>query len=116
MDDNKLRQALATLRAFADNLPKGHTIEEKYVFLYHDVLTDIEAATGHELDYFRVPDTELTIRESGGAMGYDGSWEQYYTNHRQCDIAMFLIKFNGAVNFIASFLDAPGKRIIGFSS
>lgn len=116
MDEIALRKALATLRSFNDNLPKGNWIEEKYVAFYHSLLTDIARETGHDLDYFRVPDNEVTIRESGGVGDMYGNWEQHYTTHRQCDREVFLIKFNGALNFIASFLDDGGKRIIGFVS
>ncbi|MGH9872955.1 MAG: hypothetical protein ACRD9S_10890 [Pyrinomonadaceae bacterium] len=116
MDETTLRKALATLKSFADNLPKGAWIEEKYITLYHSILTDIERETSHNLDYFRVPASEVRTRKSGGSENIEtGEWTQRYTSHAQCDRDIFLIKFNGAVNFIASFLDATGKRIIGFA-
>ena len=115
MDEIALRKALATLRSFADNLPKGHTLEEKYVTLYHSLLTDIARETGRDLDYFRIPTGEVRIRTSGGHTNFDtDEWVQHYTTNAECDREVFLIKFNGAVNFIASFLDATGKRVIGF--
>lgn len=115
MDDITLRKALATLRSFADNLPKGHTLQEKYVALYHSLLTDIARETGHDLDYFRIPASEVRVRMSGGETDFEtGEWKQHYTSQAECDREIFLIKFNGAVNFIASFLDATGKRVIGF--
>jgi hypothetical protein len=102
------------LRAFADNIPKGHTIEEKYVAYYHQLLTDVARETGQDLDYFRVPDGELSKRSAGGHGDEYGNWEEWYTDHRQCDTPVFMIKFNGALNFVASLLEQPGKRIIGF--
>jgi hypothetical protein len=114
MDEIALRKALATFRAFVDNLPKGHWIEEKYVALYHALLSDIQAQTHQDLSYFRIPDSELTRRASGGSQNEYGDFQPWYTSNRQCDRSMFLIKLNGAMNFIASFLADPGKRIIGF--
>ncbi len=114
MDEIALRKALATLRSFADNLPRG-ALEEKYVTLYHSLLTDIARETGHDLDYFRIPESEVRVRKAGGQQHESGEWEQWYTKHAECDREIFLIKFNGAVNFIASFLDATGKRVIGFA-
>lgn len=117
MDEITLRKALATLRSFADNLPRGNQLEEKYVALYHSLLTDVAQETGRDLDYFRIPDAEVHKRQSGGKQDIDtGEWEQWYTTHAMCDRDVFLIKFNGALNFIASFLDDGGKRIIGFVS
>lgn len=116
MDEMALRKALATLRSFKDNLPKDSTIQEKYVSLYESILDDIARETGHDLNYFHIPANELTKRVSGGEHNYDtGQWETWYTDDRQCDRDMFLIKFNGALNFIASLLDATGKRVIGFA-
>lgn len=116
-DEITLRKALATLRSFADNLPKGHTIQEKYVSLYHSLLTDIARETGHDLDYFRIPASEVTIRSAGGETNFKtGEWIPWYTTHAECDREVFMIKFNGALNFIASFLGDGGKRIIGFVS
>jgi hypothetical protein len=115
MDEIALRKALATLRSLSDNLPKGSTIEEKYVVMYHSLLADIAKQTGQDLDYFKIPDNELTIRSTGGETNFEtGEWIQWYSDERQCDREIFLIKFNGALNFIASFLEQPGKRIIGF--
>jgi hypothetical protein len=116
MDEIALRKALATLRSFSDNLPKGGTIEQKYVTLYHSLLTDVARETGHDLDYFRIPASELTIRTTGGQQNFEtGEFETWYADHPECDRDIFMIKFNGALNFIASFLDATGKRVIGFA-
>ena len=117
MDEIALRKALATLRSLNDNLPKSSEIEEKYVAMYHSLLADISRETGHDLDYFKVPDNELTIRSHGGETNFEtGEFVTWYSKERYCDREIFLIKFNGALNFVASLLEAPGKRIIGFSS
>jgi hypothetical protein len=49
-----LRQALAQLNAFNDNLPRNGDIEEKFVKEYHDILTRIERETEHNLNSFRI--------------------------------------------------------------
>lgn len=117
MDEIALRKALATLRSLSDNLPKGSTITEKYVEIYHSLLADIARETGQDLDYFKIPAAELTIRSTGGQTDFEtGEFTQWWSEDKQCDRDMFMIKFNGALNFIASLLEAPGKRIIGFSS
>jgi hypothetical protein len=116
MDEIALRKALVTLQPFAANLPKGVHIEKKFVDIYHSLLTDVARETGHNMDYFRIPDAEVTIREAGGVRDLHEGWEQHYTEHPMCDRAIFMIKLDGAMRFIASLLEDPGKRIIGFVS
>ncbi len=118
MDEILLRKALATLKSFADNFPKSEIIEEKYIEYYHQLLDDIARETGHDLDYFRIPDGELYERnlEAGTHGGVDEIWEPVYSEHRMCDRDVLLIKLRGSLNFMASFLDAPAKRIIGYTA
>jgi hypothetical protein len=115
MSDEILRKALAMLRSIADELPKGD-IEERYVSLYHKTLTDIEGQTDHQLDYFRIPDAELKHRVTSTGRGPRGTGppENTYSTARYCDREMFLIKLNGALHYLTSFLTEPQKRIIGF--
>ena len=116
MDEIALQKALATLKGFIDNLPRGAWIAEKYVTLYHSLLTDIARETGQSLDYFRVPASEVKIRQSGGRQDFEtDTFYPNYTSEAQCDRSIFLIKLEGATNFIASLLSDRGKRIIGFA-
>jgi hypothetical protein len=114
MDDTTLRKALAMLRSFGDNLPDGH-IEEKYIVVYHGLLKDLAQETGHDFTYFQVPDSELHHRVLGvsGRIGYA---EPIHSQIRYCDRPMLVMKLQGVLNFLGSFLsDSPAKRIIGFT-
>lgn len=113
MDKIQLGKLLAKLRSFADNLPNGD-IEEKYVTIYHNLLSGFEDQLGHDLAEFRIPSAEVARRSAGGATNDYGEWENYLTDEAFCDREIFLINLNGAVNFIASLLKGPGKPPIGF--
>lgn len=115
MDEIALRKALATLRSFGDNTPKGD-IEQKYVNLYHELLDEIHNETSQDLSYFVIPDYEMTYRKEPTGFDERGEPIHDHSGARVCENEMFLIKFNGALNFIASFLSEPGKRLIGFVS
>jgi hypothetical protein len=118
MDEMKLRKALALLQSLADELPPRGDIEEKYVNIYHQTLTDIESETGQELSYFSIPPTELERHITsipGPRIGRHGGGEPTYTQARYCDRARFFIGFRGAINFINSFMQGSGKNPIGFA-
>ena len=116
MDEIALRKALAKLRSFTDNLPKGSTVEEKYVAIYHTLLADIAKETDQDLNYFKIPDKELTIRSTGGETDFEtGEFRQWYSEERHCDREIFMMNLNGVLNFLASFVPEPQRRIIGFS-
>src|SRR6266571_1258279 len=110
MDEIALRKALATLRSFAENLPKGD-IEQKYVNLYHGLLDEIRNETGQDLAYFMIPDHEMNYREDPTGFNEDGEPIHEHSRARVCENEMFSIRFAGAMNFIASFLNEPDKRI-----
>lgn len=109
MDEIQLRKALAKLRSFADNLPKRR-IAERYVNMYHSILTDIQTEIGQDLEYFHIPSAEVKKRWTGSVGDQD-----FYTDETFCDVEMFMINLNGALNFIASLLEQPGRRLIGFA-
>jgi len=118
MDEIKLRKALALLQSLADELPPRGDIEEKYVNLYHATLADIQNETGHDLNYFSIPPTELERHITsipGPRIGRHGGGEPTYSKVRYCDRARFMIGFKGAVNFINSFMQGTGRRAIGFT-
>ena len=115
MDDNKLRKALAMLRSFNDNLPKGR-IEEKYVTLYNDLLTELEQQTGHDLAYFQVPSSEIYEEIVSTSFNEWGQALNAHSTGRYCDRSMMQIKLQGLLNYLNSFLpDTPAKRIVGFA-
>ncbi len=115
MDERSFRKALSTLRAFADNLPQGD-IEQKYVNLYHGLLDEIHNETGEDLSYFMVPDHDMNYTKDPTGFDETGEPIHEFSGARVCEHEMFAIRFQGAMNFIASLLSEPGKRLIGFVS
>lgn len=115
MDDNALRKALAMLRSFNDNLPHGD-IEEKYVTMYNDLLSEIGQQTEHDLTYFQVPDSEIHHEIVSTSFNEWGQPLNSYSTGRHCDRSMVQIKLQGLLNYLSSFLpDSPARRIIGFT-
>jgi hypothetical protein len=100
MDEIALRKALATLRSFADNLPKGD-IEQKYVNLYHGLLDEIHNETGQDLSYFVVPDFDMNYRREPTGFDETGEPIHDHSGARVCENEMFSIKYNGAMNTTA---------------
>lgn len=115
-DEIQLRKAVAMLRSFTDNLPPRGNIEDRYVNLYHSLLTDIESETGHDFDFCLIRDDDLKRRVVMTAFDdYGENPVHTYSNSRYCDRNMFLIKLHGALNYLRSFAPEPVRRIIGFS-
>lgn len=101
MDKTAFLKAKARLEAFKQNLPRS--IKEKYVVEYHQILDQIQAQTGERFDDFRIPETELSVRPTGGSRsGRYGTgpmiWN--YSKERYCDHEFFAIKLEGALAFI----------------
>jgi hypothetical protein len=114
MDEIQLRKALAKLQSLIDNLPNGD-LEEKYVKIYHTLLTDIQKETGHDLSYFVIPESELNRKLVMTSFDDYGDGESLYSDNRFCDREIFMINLRGAVNFINSFSQGSGRRAIGFT-
>src|SRR6476661_10812833 len=99
MDEILLKKQLAKLRAFADNLPKGR-VEEKYVTIYHELLSGIGQQIGHDFGEFYIPSGELRHHNAGGYTDDFGRFVTKQSSHAYCDAEMFQIHMNGALNFI----------------
>ena len=119
MDELKLDKALSLLQSLVDELPNGD-IEEKYVAIYHGLLTDIQNETGHDLSYFSIPPSEVKPRVTSvdfstpdGHLRKEGT--PTYSTIRYCARARFLIGLKGAINFINSQTQTTRRRIIGFT-
>ena len=102
-----LKQALAQLRAFSDNLPQKGDIEEKFVTEYHGILTRIEKETDHNLDNFRIATDEVDHRDiliPGGIVpSYSGRRRPSSMGpsvKRYCNREVFLIRLHGVINFL----------------
>lgn len=87
--DDKLRDAVGRLRSLKNRLPGGD-IEEKYVLVYHQTLTEIKQDTGRDMGRFRIPPNELKPR-----MGKVEYSEEHY-----CERALFLSTIDRAINFL----------------
>lgn len=109
MDEMTLRKALSLLDSFTTQLPEAD-IEEKYVKMYHQLLSDIQNETKHDLSYFFIPPEELKPTDTAGTNApfrRQGRSESRFSEERYCDRARFLIALKGVVNFINSFILYP---------
>jgi len=103
-----LKQALAQLRAFNDNLPRQGDVEEKFVTEYHGILTRIEKETDHNLDDFRIAADEvdhrfMTIPGGINPSSYSGRRRPSSigpSQKRYCDREVFLMRLHGVINFL----------------
>lgn len=99
-ESDKLNNAIARLHALIDRVPEDD-IEEKYVNIYHQTLTDIERETRRDMARFRIPPDELRTRiTSYGAprIGNRPGAKPTYSKERYCDRAIFLIAIDNAIN------------------
>jgi hypothetical protein len=90
----KLRDAREKLRTVRKRLPEGD-IEEKYVLIYHQALTEIQQDTGRDMSRFRIPPNELKP-----LVGKVELSEEHY-----CDKGIFFITIDNAINSLKS--DSP---------
>ena len=60
MDQNPCNLALAQLRTFLENVPTY--IRDETVRRYHEILSELEAASGESLRQFRIPDDKVAPR------------------------------------------------------
>ena len=104
----ELKQALAQLHAFNDNLPKNGDIEEKFVREYHDILIRIERETEHNLNAFRIEPNEvdhhvikIPSRRRGSFVFTSPGTK--LSEKRYCDREVFLMRLHGAMKFLAGF-------------
>ena len=107
VDERKIRAAVSMLRAIADELPDDD-IEEKYVEMYHENLTDIQDETEHDLSRFFIPTSELHHRNKlTGHRNRFGGFETAPSMVRYCDREMFLITIKGAIHYLNSWISLP---------
>jgi len=109
MDTVKLAQAYALLTALKANLPKNYTIEQKYVDQFHSVLNTLEKESGHKLDDFRIPSSELRRRT---VMSNSLTDEKVYSETPECDRDFLLLKLDAVLTF---FSIQEGGKTIGFA-
>jgi len=111
MDNIKFRKALGKLQAFIDYRPQGR-VAERDVITYHSLLGDIASETGQNLDYFHIPDSELTKRVAREKVDDFGQLiENIYTDSRYCDESVFMTNLKGLVNFLNSFNETQPRKI-----
>lgn len=91
--------------------------DETTVSRYNNILTELQAASGYDLERFCVPDTELrgkvTSVRRGGYSGQPGSVTRSKT--RYCDPQAMAQRLVAVATYIASFQPAPrGPAPLGF--
>lgn len=116
----KTLKAIALLESLVEEMPKEDDIEETYVNLYHQALSDIQSETGHDLTYFAIPASELERQVTNMLpvlvpSQRDESREPIYSNERYCKRERFLIGLKGALNFLNSITQGSTKPPIGFT-
>lgn len=108
----ELRQSLAHLNAFSENLPTTGHIEEKFVDEYDEILTRLERETGHNLATFRIMPEEIqhrVIQIPARIRGGFVSGEPRRTTpastklseKRYCNRNLFTMRLHAAINFFA---------------
>jgi hypothetical protein len=106
-DGKKLLQAIVELNALKNGLQPQGRIEDKYVRIYHQALTDIQNTIRRDLSRYSIPPEELKPRMTSGAtprIGRRAGSPARYSSETYCDRDMFLLKITSAISFINSLI------------
>jgi hypothetical protein len=116
MDRTKLNLALHLLVSLKENLPVGD-VEEKYVELFHQALSELAALKEIDLDPLRIPNRELKRLFTGvNRDPLAETVEELWSEGLYCDRAYFLTKLDASLTWFEFEDQYPEKRPIGFRS
>ena len=118
MDQTKLTEAYVRLHILKQDLADYGEIEQKYVQMYHEALSDLQNASGYDLSRYTIPASEIHQQVTG--------WTQHrparmrfenvptYSDKLVCDATYFLVQINTVLMFFNLELQHPDQRPIGF--
>lgn len=105
-------EAYARLRSLRENLPNYHSVSEKYVDEYHDVLTTLAKLSAIDLDSFRVASSHVqrAVTSSNYRTG-----QKTYSESKHCERSFLMMKIDGVLNLFNMLTQKEVKRPIGFN-
>jgi len=112
MDQIKLIEAYARLKALKANLPGQYQVHEKYVQEFHSILDRLAEISGFNLNNFRVASSEVGPVETGGN---SMTGEVYYSEDNRCERSVLMMKIDGVLTFFEIGLSSK-KSEIGFKT
>jgi len=95
--------AINLLELFRDDLPDDDLIHESFFTSYHQLLTDIQNETKHNLARFFIPESELKpkqISRREPRMGNRPAIEAAYSKDRFCARHIFLFALDRAISYL----------------
>ena len=117
MGAREFQIAVAKLHAFRTNLPDWD-INEEFVVEYHHILRVLEQETGDQFfEDFNIADAQMerqvtSITPANRRNGFQRKVN--YRDKRSCDRNFFLMRLDGAINYLSSLVQPKGKDPIGF--
>lgn len=115
VDADRIARARARLKSFRDSLPQWHTLPQKYVDEFHELISDLGSA-GVDVRDFAVPDSALTRQVSSS--NYI-TREVRYHPELHVERAMFLSRVDGLVEYLnrtSASRTTPEGRDLRFGS
>jgi hypothetical protein len=106
-NQDELARSYAMLSSFRKNIDQIYDVTTKYVNEYHNVLTKLEGM-GINISEFRIPDSEVTKRVTGGSYI---TGEKWYSDEKYVDRAYFLIKLDAVLSYFEIITSEKPKRI-----
>jgi hypothetical protein len=93
-----------------DNLPTTFEVDQKYVGEYHQILDQLQTASGSNLNNFRVPASEIHPEVSGG--NYI-TGEVHHSGRQVCETNYLKMKVDAVLGFF-TIKTASKKKEFGF--
>lgn len=91
----------ARLLAFREHLPDNYELHERLVRRYHDVISQLETATGVSLQNFRIPDDEIRPKVVAVRMGsFRRPGYVNYSDENYCERTNVLMRLDGVIRFL----------------
>jgi hypothetical protein len=116
-DTKKWNIAVSMLSGFMQHVPTS--ISEECVQQYHQILSQLEDASGEDLSAFKIPEgklqKEVTGFRPGGYRGGRGSVS--YSKLRFCNYSYFSSQLHGVANFIPTLRESrPAQKENSYAS
>ena len=109
LDDRKWKLATAQFHAIRTNIPT--LIHENLVIEYHEALTAMASASGEDFDSFRIPQSEIKPRVTGGQVGFGGNpGRTFYSKDNFCDVNLFKRKIDSLFRYLPALDDAQANQ------